>query len=111
MLRASLEEREARLESSVRTRLHELESEAAQGSQDNALERAEEAIQKHRRLERQHREASDAVEATAKDLHALTEECAAGKAAREELTAEEQRIQDQAAQASIRVDQLISELN
>jgi len=110
-LRASLDEKEAQLESSMRTRLHELETEAARGSEHEALERAEEAVQRHRRLERQHREASDGAEAAAKDLHALAEECAAAKVAREELAAEEQRLQDQAAQASLRVDQLLAEVN
>eukprot|EP00931_Biecheleriopsis_adriatica_P018562 TRINITY_DN12972_c0_g1_i1.p1 TRINITY_DN12972_c0_g1~~TRINITY_DN12972_c0_g1_i1.p1 ORF type:complete len:1239 (-),score=370.22 TRINITY_DN12972_c0_g1_i1:6-3185(-) len=110
-LRTALEEQEAQLESSLRPRLHALELEAASGSQDDALERAEEAAQTRARLEREHREASDGALAASTELSALAESCKTSRSAREELTAEEQRLQDQAAQASVRVDQLNAELN
>ncbi|CAJ1429225.1 unnamed protein product [Effrenium voratum] len=108
-LRASLEEREAMLDSLLRPRLHALELEAASGSQDVALEKAEEAAQLEARLEREHREATEGAEATGQELQKVTQSCDQGRAALEQLLAEEQRCTDQAAQASVRVDQLAAE--
>lgn len=108
-LRTALSEKEARVEGCLRKRLHALEQEAASGSQDEALERAEEAAQACARLEREHREASDGASAAARELQALAEACEAARRRREERAAEEQRLQEEAAQSSLRVDKLEAE--
>ncbi|CAE8715288.1 unnamed protein product [Polarella glacialis] len=109
-LRSELEEKEAQLESSLRPRLHALELQAASSSQDDALERAEEAAQGRARLEREHREAADGATAAAAELQQLAGSCKRSQAQREELSAEDARVQEQAAHASVRVDQLNAEL-
>lgn len=109
-LRSATEERQALLESLLRPRLHALEVEAASGSQDAALEKAEEAAQIYSRLEREHQEAKDGATAAADALRRISEACEKGRLAHEKLLMEEQRVIDQAAQASVRVDQLTSEL-
>merc|ERR1719247_3161110 len=108
-LRTELQEREARVESFLRKRLHELETDAVTGAQDAVLDRAEESAQARGRLEREHREASDGAVAAAREVEALVQGCAEGKALIGELTAEEQKVQEQAATASLRVDQLATE--
>eukprot|EP00930_Biecheleria_cincta_P044410 TRINITY_DN3052_c0_g1_i1.p1 TRINITY_DN3052_c0_g1~~TRINITY_DN3052_c0_g1_i1.p1 ORF type:complete len:1209 (+),score=355.46 TRINITY_DN3052_c0_g1_i1:89-3715(+) len=109
-LQAALQEQQAQLEAFLRPRLHSLELEAASNSQEEASERAEEASQARARLEREHCEAVDKVRAEAGRLEGLAEQCANGRSSKEELAVEEQRLQDQAAQASVRVDQLNTEL-
>lgn len=109
-LHAALEEKQALIESSLRPRLHALELETASGSQDTALDRSEEANQAFARLQREHQDASDGGDAAAKELQALAAACEEGRAAREQAAAEEQQVQELAAQASIRVDQLSAEL-
>jgi len=108
-LRAAMSEREALLEGCLRKRLHALELEVASGSQEEALERAEEAAQACARLEREHREAADGAAATAKEARALAEACDAARRRREELAAQEQQLQEEAAQGSLRVDKLEAE--
>lgn len=108
-LQAAMAEREAKLEGCLRKRLHALELEVAGGSQEDALDRAEEAAQGCARLEREHREASDGAVAASKDVQALAEACGAAKRRREELAALEQQMQDEAAQVSLRVDKLEAE--
>eukprot|EP00927_Polykrikos_kofoidii_P004096 TRINITY_DN11627_c1_g3_i1.p1 TRINITY_DN11627_c1_g3~~TRINITY_DN11627_c1_g3_i1.p1 ORF type:complete len:1218 (-),score=270.49 TRINITY_DN11627_c1_g3_i1:296-3949(-) len=109
VLQASLEEREAKIESCLRKRLHDLETEAVRDSGDDTLESAEVAAQSRTRLEREHREASDGADAAAAEMCTLAEESAEAKRTLEELVAEEQRLQDQVSQASVRVDQLTAE--
>ncbi|CAK9038636.1 Structural maintenance of chromosomes protein 3 (SMC protein 3) (SMC-3) [Durusdinium trenchii] len=109
-LRASMEERQATLESMLRPRLHALEVEAASGSQDAALEKAQEAAQIRARLEREHQEAREGATAASEELRKISESCEKGRSHLEQLLLEEQRVTDQAAQASVRVDQLTSEL-
>ena len=60
-LEVLVQEREAEVESRLRPRLHALEVEAASGSQDAALERAQEALQVRARLEREHQEAGEST--------------------------------------------------
>jgi len=110
-LRTSLEEREARVESFLRKRLHDLESAAVSGSQDGVLDEAEEAAQSRARLEREHCEASDGALAAARQVETSTTECAQSKAAMEELASEELKAQEQVASASLRVDQLVAEIS
>ncbi|CAL1161490.1 unnamed protein product, partial [Cladocopium goreaui] len=74
-LRASMEERQAVLESMLRPRLHALEVEAASESQDVALEKAEEAAQIRARLEREHQEARDGAAAAADELRRVSVAC------------------------------------
>merc|ERR1719253_127225 len=66
-LRTALQEREARVESFLRKRLHELETDAVTGTQDSVLDRAEEAAQARKRLEREHSEASDGAVAASRE--------------------------------------------
>lgn len=109
-LRASMEERQAVLESMLRPRLHALEVEAASESQDVALEKAEEAAQIRARLEREHQEARDGAAAAADELRRVSVACDKGRLEHEKLLTEEQRVTDNAAKASVRVDKLTSEL-
>lgn len=108
-LRTELQEREARVESFLRKRLHELETDAVTGAQDAVLDRAEESAQARGRLEREHREASDGAVAASREVEALGQACAEAKTSLEELASEEQKTQEQAAAASLRVDQLATE--
>eukprot|EP00434_Breviolum_minutum_P033251 symbB.v1.2.029424.t1/scaffold3153.1/size62324/3 len=77
-LRSAMEERQALLESLLRPRLHALEVEAASGSSDAALEKAEEAAQIFSRLEREHQEAKDGATAAADALRRISEACEQG---------------------------------
>lgn len=110
MLRTALEEREASVESCMRKRLHDLEGDASRGNQDDALERAEVAAQTRTRLEKEHRESSDAVDVAIREIQDLAEVSAKRKQAKEEATAEEEQLQEQAAQVNMRVDQLSADL-
>mmetsp|Transcript_47196 Transcript_47196/g.137270 ORF Transcript_47196/g.137270 Transcript_47196/m.137270 type:complete len:1208 (-) Transcript_47196:81-3704(-) len=108
-LQAALGELEAKLEGCLRKRLHALELEVAAGSQEDALERADEAAQACARLEREHREASDGAVAAAAEARAFAEACEALRRRREELSAQEQQLQDEATQVSLRLDRLETE--
>mmetsp|Transcript_29228 Transcript_29228/g.51119 ORF Transcript_29228/g.51119 Transcript_29228/m.51119 type:complete len:1213 (-) Transcript_29228:46-3684(-) len=109
-LYAQLAEKEARLESFHRKRVHELEAEAARSSGDAVSERAEEASQVRDRLEREHREAKDGVDACRKELQAIETACADCKSLKETLAAEELKEQEQAGHLHVRVDQLAAEV-
>jgi len=108
--RQALDEGEAHLESNLRKRLHTMEMDAARGSQDTALDVAEDTAQRRKRLEREHEELSRAAAQVAQEVHDLSAACEKAKLASEELAAEEQQAQEQAAQAGIRSDQLSAEL-
>ena len=108
-LQTRLEEKQAQLESSLRPRLHLLELEVASTTQEETAERAEEAVQAQSRLEREHSEAANRFAKETQELQNLQERCEQSQKHREQLAAEEQRATDQAAQASVRLDQLTSE--
>ena len=109
MLEASLEEKQAQLESSLRPRLHLLELEVASTSQEETAERAEEAVQIQGRMQKEHSEALSRLAKESEELRRLGERCGECQKHREELAAEEQRSADQAAQASVRLDQILAE--
>mmetsp|Transcript_16254 Transcript_16254/g.35186 ORF Transcript_16254/g.35186 Transcript_16254/m.35186 type:complete len:1212 (-) Transcript_16254:224-3859(-) len=109
-LRATLEDREARLEGCLRKRLHGLEREAASGGQeDAALDGLERSSLARGRLEREHREACDGAAAALKSVATAGEALEAIAKRVGELTAKEGELQEEAAQGALRVERLEAE--
>lgn len=110
-LKCEMEDHEAQIISRLRRRVRDLESEAASSSQDRALEQADEAANLQVRLEREHREVTDGAASAQVELQTISAECEAGRKGLEDLAADEQRIQELAAQANVQADQLTVEQN
>ena len=109
MLQTSLGEKQAQLEGSLRPRLHLLELEVAATSPEETAERAEEAVNLQGRIQKEHGEALSRLQKEAEEMQHLSERLLESRKLSEQLAAEEQRATDQAAQASVRLDQITAE--
>lgn len=111
LLRVNLSDNEAQLESRFRKRLHYLESAAVSGSQEEGLDRVEEAAQAHSRREREHRETSDGVAALKRQVEDLGQVLSDLRKEIDEATSEEQQIQERATQLSVRIDEITAQMS
>eukprot|EP00439_Symbiodinium_sp_Y106_P049675 s1600_g6.t1 len=109
VLQTSLGEKQAQLEGSLRPRLHLLELEVAATSPEETAERAEEAVNLQGRIQKEHGEALSRLQKEAEEMQHLSERLLESRKLSEQLAAEEQRATDQAAQASVRLDQITAE--
>lgn len=109
VLQTSLEEKQAQLEGSLRPRLHLLELEVASTAPEETAERAEEAVKFQGRIQKEHGEALSRLQKEAEEMQRLQERLLESRKLLEQLVTEEQRATDQAAQASVRLDQITAE--
>ncbi|CAE7282415.1 smc3 [Symbiodinium sp. CCMP2456] len=109
VLQTSLEEKQAQLEGSLRPRLHLLELEVASTAPEETAERAEEAVKFQGRIQKEHGEALSRLQKEAEEMQRLSERLSESRKLSEQLVTEEQRATDQAAQASVRLDQITAE--
>jgi len=108
--RARLTDGEAQVESKFRKRLHHLECQAVSGSQEEGLDQAEEAGHVRMRLEREHREADDGVVSLKRKLENLVQTSSDCRTNMDQVTSEEHKLQEKAAQLSAQIDAVTKEV-
>jgi len=109
-VRLALEEKDAKVQSFLRPRVSELEMQAAGVLQENALDHADETMQASARLEREHQEAVEAAADLTRQIEVLSGVCEQAQASADTAASEEQRLQDEAADLSVKVDKVSTEL-